>query len=94
MGGEAGPPSLSALGCGLSAVPLLARCLHAHWRRAAAVDGLGGHGCLLRVRGPLVTAAQVVSPCGGPGGRGGCAPRAGPGVCLCNGLSTTSQVCL
>lgn len=75
MGGEAGLPSLSTLGCGLSVVPLLARCLHAHRRRAAAVDGLGGHGCLLRVRGPLVTAAQVVSPRGGPGGAGWlCAP--------------------
>ena len=83
MGGEAGPPSLSALGCGLSVVPPSARCLHAHRRRAAAVDGLGGHGRLLRVRGPLVTAAQVVSPRGGPGGRGGCAPRAGSGVCVC-----------
>ena len=29
------------------------------------MDGLSGHGGLLRVRGPLVTAAQVVSPGGG-----------------------------
>ena len=67
VGSEAGPSSLSALGHGLSVVLPSARCLHTHWRRAAAVDGLSGHGGLLRVCGPLVTAAQVVSPRGGPG---------------------------
>lgn len=67
MGREPGPSLLSAQGCGLSVVLPLARCLHAHRHRAAAVDGLSGHGGLLRVRGPLVTAAQVVSPGGGQG---------------------------
>lgn len=46
----------------VSACLPLGRCLHAHWHRAAAVDGLGGHGGLLRVCGAVVSAAQVVSP--------------------------------
>lgn len=46
----------------MSVVLPLARGLHAHRHRAAAVDGLGSHGGLLRVRGSLIAAAQVVSP--------------------------------
>lgn len=38
------------------------RCLHAHWHRPAAVDGLSGHGSLLCVCGALLSSAQVVSP--------------------------------
>lgn len=41
--------------------PPLGRSLHALWHRAAAVDGLGGHGSLFRVCGSLITAAEVVS---------------------------------
>lgn len=55
---------LLALSSGLQCecCPPLGRCLHALWDRAAAMDGLGGHGSLLRVCGSLVAAAQVVSP--------------------------------
>ena len=103
VGREARPSSLSALGHSLSVIPPSARCLHTHWRRATAVDGLSSHGSLLRVRGPLVAAAQVVSPRGRPGPgrahsltgdtccRHSQRSRKWPSMCLCNDFSTSSQ---
>ena len=40
----------------------LGRRLHAPRHRAAALDGIGGYGSVLRVCGSVVSAAQVVSP--------------------------------
>lgn len=59
----------------------LCRCLHALWDRAAAMDGLGGHGSLLRVCGSLISAAQVVS-------------RHVAGVCSVGGIHSALLLCM